>query len=350
MSCTCYFCNPTRKSRPETPPKCQLTPKERVLKQQKARLMEAEENSKPDPENDARHAAHRERILAKRRAEAEQAASTQKQSMLAPTLATAGLAATSSAVAASEEDNDDDLDDEMELKWLTVPEGQLTFNSEGNDIDDHFLFTRTPHIPHDDQGNVFDNSGITIGRGLDVGSRDASEIEDLFNQAALHAKPISPALLTWLKGAANKRRQAGYEYWKTLDDKVPKAEQEITRKMQHHLFNVVYAEYITNTKKTTTKQDVCDTYLNSKKIDWDALPQNVKDVLVDLTYRGDYTGTEDPRGNTRKSVVPAVYQDQIEGNSGAGSKLHKVISNSKLWLSSFNVDDNRYQRRITHLK
>ena len=71
MSCTCYFCNPTRKSRPESPPKCQLTPKEKLLRQQKARAIEAEENSKYDPESEARHAAHRERILAKRRAGAE---------------------------------------------------------------------------------------------------------------------------------------------------------------------------------------------------------------------------------------------------------------------------------------
>ncbi|WP_299494363.1 hypothetical protein [uncultured Shewanella sp.] len=239
-------------------------------------------------------------------------------------------------------------DDEMDLKWLKVPYGQLTFDSEGNDVTDHHLFTRTPHIPHNSKGIVFDNSGITIGRGLDLGKRTASEIESLFNQAAIHAKPISPALLTWLKGAANKRRQVGYEYWKTLDANVPKAEQEITRKMQHHLFNVVYANYMTDTKRITIKQSVCDAYLNGKKIDWDALPQNVREILIDLTYRGDYTGIDDPRGNTRKVVLPAVYQDQISGNTGSDSKFVAALEQS-FWKESFKVDNNRFDRRIRHL-
>jgi len=246
--------------------------------------------------------------------------------------------------------DDSILDDEMDKKWLTVPEGQLTFNSEGNDITDNPYFTRTPHIPHQQNGKVIGNSGITIGRGLDLGKRDADEIEDFFNQAAKHAKPISPALLNWLKGGAGKRKQAGYEYWKTLDAKVPKAEQEITRKMQHHIFNVVYATYVDDAKRLTTKADVCKKYLNGNKIDWNALPQNVKEVLIDLTYRGDYTGTEDARGNTRKVIVPAVYRDQIESLTSVDSKFYNVITNEKLWTSLFEVDGNRFDNRIRILQ
>ncbi|WP_299491286.1 hypothetical protein [uncultured Shewanella sp.] len=93
MGCKCYFCNPTQRAKPAPNPPCQLSPKERVLKQQRERLMEANENSKPDPENDARHAAHVERILAKGKAaaEAEKAAAA---------LSAASLTAASTAVAA----------------------------------------------------------------------------------------------------------------------------------------------------------------------------------------------------------------------------------------------------------
>lgn len=45
--------------------------------------------------------------------------------------------------------------DEMALKWLTVPFGQLTFDSEGNDIEDSIYFSRHPHVPN--------NRGIVIG-------------------------------------------------------------------------------------------------------------------------------------------------------------------------------------------
>ncbi|WP_063336806.1 MULTISPECIES: hypothetical protein [unclassified Marinomonas] len=129
------------------------------------------------------------------------------------------------------------------------------------------------------------------------------------------------------------------------DAKVPKAEQEITRKMQHHIFNLVYATYVDDAKRLTTKPDVCRDYLNDNKIDWDALPQKVKDVLVDLTYRGDYTGTKDKRGNTRKVIVPAVYRDQINNLRDDKSEFYVVLKNEKLWKIDFQVDGNRFTKR-----
>lgn len=83
----------------------------------------------------------------------------------------------------------------------------------------------------------------------------------------------------------------------------------------------------------------------NRALDWDALPDNVKEVLIDLTYRGDYTGSEDKRGNTRKVIVPAVYKDQQEGLSGKSSKFYKVMRNENLWKSKFNMDNNRHKKR-----
>jgi hypothetical protein len=105
-------------------------------------------------------------------------------------------------------------------------------------------------------------------------------------------------LLTWLKASVGKKKQDALDYWKTLDAKVPEEEQKITRKMQHYLFQEIYADYVEKAKNLTTKADVSKIYLGEgKQIDWDALPENVKEVLTDLTYRGDYTGSEDKRGN-----------------------------------------------------
>ncbi|AWY01647.1 hypothetical protein A8139_18010 [Marinomonas primoryensis] len=82
------------------------------------------------------------------------------------------------------------------------------------------------------------------------------------------------------------------DYWKTLDAQVPADDQQISRKMQHYLFQEIYADYAEKTKNLTTKADVSKIYLGEgKHIDWDALPENVKEVLIDLTYRGDYTGS-----------------------------------------------------------
>ncbi|WP_299492124.1 hypothetical protein [uncultured Shewanella sp.] len=97
--------------------------------------MEAEEYSKYDPENEARHAAHRERILAKRKAaEAEKVAAA---------LSAASLAAASSAVAASE-DNDDQKND--------IDDVYLIFSDKKMDIEafasEAYLSTDTEVIEH----------------------------------------------------------------------------------------------------------------------------------------------------------------------------------------------------------
>ncbi|AWX98953.1 hypothetical protein A8139_02280 [Marinomonas primoryensis] len=121
--------------------------------------------------------------------------------------------------------------------------------------------------------------------------------------------------------------------------------QHITRKMQYYLFQGIYSEYEEKTKELTTKADVCKKYLDGNKIDWNALPENVKEVLIDLTYRGDYTGSDDTRGKTRKVIVPAVYKDQQEGLKGEGSYFYEIMRDPNLWLEKFNVDENRYNNR-----
>jgi murein DD-endopeptidase MepM/ murein hydrolase activator NlpD len=52
----------------------------------------------------------------------------------------------------------------------TIKEGQITFDAEGNDIPSSPYFSRTIHWP----GNEL--SGVTLGRGYDMGSRSESEI------------------------------------------------------------------------------------------------------------------------------------------------------------------------------
>ena len=58
----------------------------------------------------------------------------------------------------------------MDEKWLIVPKGQFTFNNEGNDIESSIFYSRKAHVPHNPSGVVIGQSGVTIGRGLDVGN------------------------------------------------------------------------------------------------------------------------------------------------------------------------------------
>lgn len=61
-------------------------------------------------------------------------------------------------------------DDEMDEKWFIVTKGQLTFDAEGNDVENSTYFSRKIHWP----GNS--ESGVTIGRGYDIGSRSKEDV------------------------------------------------------------------------------------------------------------------------------------------------------------------------------
>lgn len=69
-----------------------------------------------------------------------------------------------------------------------------------------------------------------------------------------------------------------------------------------------------------------------------------------MTYRGDYTGSEDKRGNTRKVIVPAVYKDQQDNLSGDESDFYQVMTDKEFWRVDFKVDPNRVKKRYKELE
>ncbi|MCG9725930.1 pesticin C-terminus-like muramidase [Vibrio brasiliensis] len=231
--------------------------------------------------------------------------------------------------------------DEMDKKWLIVPKGQLTFQLEGNDIEGSVYFTRIPHVPNNN-GIAIGKSGITFGRGLDIGSRSAADVSEIFSEVEKHCKSISSKMLEWLKGGAELKGQDAYEYYKTLNQKVPKSEQELTRKQQHFLFLEIYPFYEKETERLLTKTDVRNAYDKEHVIAWQLLPINVKDVLVDVTYRGDN------RPASRGMIVPALVMDIKNGLTKESSNLYKVMKD-KIWMSSYHVDLNRYEARYKEL-
>ncbi|WP_425628420.1 pesticin C-terminus-like muramidase [Vibrio neptunius] len=294
---------------PSEDPERQETTRERAKRQRRERR----EELKYTPEDYRRWAANRERVIAERKADK--------------------IAANSN--------------DEMDKKWLNVPKGQLTFDSEGNDIDSSPYFTRVPHLPHND-GTVIGDSGITFGRGLDIGKRTSNEIEQLFANIAKHCKPISGRLLKWLKNGAGKTKRAAFEHYKQLNASVPIEEQILTRKQQHFLFLEIYPWYESETKRLVTKADVRAAYDQEHIIVWEELPENVRDVLVDLTYRGDNTGSDDPKGSTRAWFIPALAYDTENNLTGTSSSFYRVMRSNK-WLER-DVDINRFEKRREHLQ
>ncbi len=229
--------------------------------------------------------------------------------------------------------------DEMDLKWLTVPKGQLTFDAEGNDIEGSPFFSRRVHVPNNN-GKVIGNSGITIGRGLDLGNPPTGangqnpsklELRNLFHLAGLN-----PKLSMWLLSVEGKTKSDALDALSSsglTDDELV-----ITRKQQYIMFNHVY-EYLENkTKILVTKRDVQEAY---GVVDWDGMPSKVKDVVVDITYRGD------SYSKTRMHYVPVLAKAK---ESGDYNDFTLVMKDTNIWSDVVVTAKNRFLRRWKYLQ
>ncbi|MNF66456.1 hypothetical protein D3C85_806600 [compost metagenome] len=149
----------------------------------------------------------------------------------------------------------------------TIKEGRITFDAEGNDTPGSPYFSRTIHWP----GNEL--SGVTLGRGYDMGSRSESEIYNHMVAAGVdttQASKISQAHS--LKG--NNARQFVIANKENIG--------VISRDQQIVLFNLIYPAYVSraiaNYNSWTSDE--------SGRTEWSGLQQVIRDVLVDFVYQG----------------------------------------------------------------
>lgn len=193
--------------------------------------------------------------------------------------------------------------------------GQVTFNSEGTEKGR--FHSRKLHVPSN-------SSGLTIGRGYDMRFKSKSKIKNDLLFSGLSAKQAE--LLSNASGLSGQSA-------KNFIEKNSLGDFEITQQSQLKLFNISYAEEESEAKRLCSKPDVVEKY---GKCDWSSLNPAIKEILVDLKFRGDYTGS------TRKIIQKHVSNNDING-------LLSVLSERKNWLNPL-VPQDRFQRRIQFLK
>src|SRR5699024_5722174 len=208
------------------------------------------------------------------------------------------------------------LDDSNGLKWLIVTHGQLTFDVEGNDIENSIYFSRVPHWP----GGV---SGITIGRGYDLGQWDKATIERDLTYAG-----IKDPLYSWLVNAQGLKGNAAKNYLQKADPKIIST--PITRKQQYLLFEPVY-EFMKNDVITISNKKAVKKEYGT--LNWATTDSIIKDIIVDLRYRGDY------HPPSRKIIQKAFIKNDIE-------KINEIINNKSNWT---NIPSDRFNRRVDYL-
>lgn len=195
---------------------------------------------------------------------------------------------------------------------LKVAFGQATFDAEGRE-DAGPYFSRTIHWP----GGA---SGVTIGRGYDLGGRSASRITlDLLSAGVPHGDAA------WLARAAGLRGEGARIFFERERGASP----TLGLVEQQRLFEKVVApEIIEDITRIFSKQDVVAQY---GLAEWHALPLPAQEIIFDLRYRGDYT----PR--TREFLQPLIVSGQWEG-------LAAVMQDRGVWRS-FGVPEGRITAR-----
>lgn len=150
---------------------------------------------------------------------------------------------------------------------LRVPQGQITFDGEGNDVPNSLFFSRVVHWP----GNT--ESGVTLGRGYDMGDRTKGEVySDMLRVGIGSEKANLIATSAGLKG------RAASTFVKQYKEKIG----VITHQQQMDLFNIIYAGYI-----KIAKNRYADYSANvPDRVNWNELHPAIRDILVDLAYQG----------------------------------------------------------------
>ncbi|MEH6471750.1 MAG: LysM peptidoglycan-binding domain-containing protein [Halopseudomonas sp.] len=200
---------------------------------------------------------------------------------------------------------------------FTVPCGQLTFDAEGLEQPGRY-FSRTPHVP-----GAW--SGVTIGRGYDLKLRSENEICTDLSRAGVAADMASQlAACCGLKGAKARDFIAAHGVEAIT----------ITPQQQKQLFIQTYQELEGDVIRICTKLDVEHKY---GRTEWDTLDQAIRDTVVDLRYRGDYTAA------TRQRIQPIIVANDL-------AQLKLLMADRQYWVERMGVPVNRFNRRNRFLK
>lgn len=203
------------------------------------------------------------------------------------------------------------LSDRFKPLAISPPsKGLLTWNAEGNEGGP--FHSRKLHVPSA-------SSGLTIGRGYDCRRKPARQITSDLVGCGLAASDT--AVLARASGLSGR----GAEEFIIDNDLL---DFQVTPEQQKAIFNVSYEEEAAEVQRICAKQDVVKLY---GETDWDSLNAIIRDVTIDLKFRGDYTGA------SRRFLQKSIADNDLDAFSG-------YIKDSTRWPG---VPADRFQRRVS---
>ena len=198
---------------------------------------------------------------------------------------------------------------------LRVRFGQRTFDAEGTESLGRY-FSRSITWPGGSR------SGVTIGRGYDMGLRSQLQVVRELGLAGVSRRDAEILAL-----GAGLRGEAAAVFIRNNHDSAP----ILSLEAQQQLFETVTTpETINDIKRIFAKKDTVAAY---GVVDWETLPSAAQELVFDLRYRGDYTPT------TRQRL-------QLILASQEWHKLPELMNDTAYW-SALGVPRERIAARAT---
>ncbi|ELI9680871.1 hypothetical protein ACSL9E_004603 [Vibrio vulnificus] len=191
-------------------------------------------------------------------------------------------------------------------------QGVLTWSAEGNEGGSYH--SRKLHVPSD-------SLGVTVGRGYDLRMKKLALV-----RKDLASAGIRPDVISKLVGAIGLQGKRAKQF--IIDSDL--IDYQISVDAQLKLFNISYAFESSEVKRICNKADVVKKY---GATDWANLNEKIKEVTVDLKFRGDYTPTA------------REYLQESIANNDLGS-FKKIITNKSLWAK---VPVDRFDKRVKYV-
>jgi len=187
--------------------------------------------------------------------------------------------------------------------------GVVTWNSEGSEGGAYH--SRKLHVPGD-------TSGVTIGRGYDLRRKTEAGIE-----ADLTSAGVMSEYVVILKKAAGKFGATARQF--IIDNDI--LDFQVAVDAQKKLFKISYQQESGEARRICEKKDVEKLY---GKTDWDNLNIYIRDLVIDLKFRGDYTST------ARRKIQKSIANNDV-------AKFKKEIKDKANWPG---VPEDRFKRRV----
>jgi hypothetical protein len=228
--------------------------------------------------------------------------------------------------------------------FLNVPWFSDTFKNEGNDNPASGYYSRRPQKLEQPPGSgkAIDKSGVTIGRGYDLGQQTISDVKSLLARVGL-----SEDQRTLLQKAVGIQGDPHIAFYNANEAQLKAI--ELTREQQYLIYMAaIKTAYDGAARKYS---DYVET-----DIAWDDLDSKIRDTLTDMQYRGDLRNIS--ANTTEKATTPfddvafaKEFRDAVSTNDIGD--FCRVMS-SDYWLKDpgnlWNVPKTRRDERLNNLQ